>query len=110
MSLEQIIHALESLGLSNIEAEVYVFVARKGQINSKYLEVSLKYSKDQIDNSLDVLFDKGLVNKKQRTIISAIPFDEALELLIKNQRQEEISLKKLKKKLINSWKKNSYSL
>ena len=45
MSLERVIKALVSLGLSRIDAEVYVYIAKKGSRKLIDLDMALNYSK-----------------------------------------------------------------
>ena len=106
MSLERVIKALVSLGLSRVDAEVYVYTAKKGPQSVMDLDNALNYSKNQIYASLRTLIELGLINKEGSTY-SAIPFEEALESLIKNQREEERLLKETKKKLVKTWNDNS---
>jgi len=96
MSLEKIIEMLTSLGLSRMDAEIYVFTAKKGLLTISQLSNYLLFSKKQISSSLKRLEDKELITKNKSGFF-ALPFDEALEQLIKNQRQEEKLLSEIKK-------------
>jgi hypothetical protein len=49
------------------------------------------------------LITKGLITK-DRTIFSALPFDEALELLIKQEKERAQALDENMKKLLLNWK------
>ena len=55
MNLERIIETLTTLGLSIVDAEVYVCIAKNGPKSVKDLDESLKYSKNQIFKSLKML-------------------------------------------------------
>ena len=104
MSLERVIKALVSLGLSRLDAEVYVYTAKKDSQSVMDLENALNYSKNQIYASLRTLIEQGLINKEGSTCL-AIPFEEALELLIRHHREQEILLEDRKKELLDNWKK-----
>ncbi|MEJ2242809.1 MAG: hypothetical protein P8Y18_11830, partial [Candidatus Bathyarchaeota archaeon] len=64
----------------------------------------LHYSKKRIQNSLETLMEITLV-KKSDVVFSTIPFEEALELLIKRHRENEKLLEESKKELLTNWKK-----
>ena len=87
MSLELIIKALVSLGLSRLDAEVYVYIAKMGSQTAKDLDGALNYSKNQISTSLRMLTAKALVTK-EGVKFSAIPFEEALNLLIEREKKQ----------------------
>ena len=93
MSLERVIKALESLGLKMLEAEVYVYVAKNGPKTIIELDEALNYSEKRINVSLRTLIEQALVIK-EGTNFSAIPFEEALERLIKREKQQSQSLQK----------------
>ena len=104
MSLEKIIETLVSLGLSRLDAEVYVYIAKNGPKSLNDLDKSLNYSKIQISKSLKKLIAITLVNKEE-PMFSALPFEDALELLIEKQREQEKTLKETKNHLVKAWKK-----
>lgn len=103
MSLEKIIETLVRLGLSRLDAEVYVCIAKNGPKSVNDLDDSLNYSKIQISKSLKNLITITLVNK-QDPLFSALPFEQALELLIVKKREQEKTLKETKKHLVRTWK------
>ncbi|MEJ2241901.1 MAG: helix-turn-helix domain-containing protein [Candidatus Bathyarchaeota archaeon] len=106
MNLERIIETLTTLGLSIVDAEVYVCIAKNGPKSVKDLDESLKYSKNQISKSLKKLTAITLVNNEE-PLFSAMPFEEALELLIAKQREQEKTLKETKKQLLEQWNDGS---
>ncbi|TRO45981.1 hypothetical protein E2P65_06545 [Candidatus Bathyarchaeota archaeon] len=103
MSLELIIKALVSLGLSRLDAEVYVYLAKMGSKTVKDLDAALNYSKNQIYTSLRILTAKTLVTK-EGIKFSAIPFEETLDLLIEREKKQANNIKESKKELIVNWK------
>ena len=106
MNLERIIETLTTLGLSIVDAEVYVCIAKNGPKSVKDLDDSLNYSKNQISKSLKKLTSIKLINNAE-AFFSALPFEEALELLIAKQREQEKSLKETKKHLVDKWSNNT---
>ena len=103
LSLERVIKALIGLGLSRVDAEVYVYLAKKGSQKVVDLAKSLNYNKQKIYASLKNLKTRGLVSR-DRTIFSALPFEEALELLIELNMEQAEAMSESKKELLVSWK------
>lgn len=99
MSLEKIINTLVSLDLSRMDAEIYVYIAKKGNQTLNGLANSLNFSNLQLSSSVEFLTNIGLINVEGE-LLSALPFEEGLELLIKLQRNEEEELTESKKELI----------
>jgi sugar-specific transcriptional regulator TrmB len=106
LSLDRIIKALVDLGLSRVEAEVYVFLAKKGPLKVETLEKFLNYKKNQIISSLKTLKDKKLVFSEVEEYV-ALPFEEALELLIEQGKKKAKELQNNRENLIDTWKNNS---
>ena len=104
MSLERIIKALVNLGLSRIDAEIYVYLANKPPQKAVVLASALNLTKSKIYVCLKNLQEKGLVNKEGITF-SALPFEEALDLLIKREKELAESLQESENELLASWKK-----
>ena len=104
MSLERIIIALVNLGLTRMDAEVYVYLAKKGSMRAIALASALNYTKNQIYTSLRRLTTKELVTKNGK-LFSSIPFEEALELLISKHEEQKKILEQNKEKLLAGWKK-----
>jgi sugar-specific transcriptional regulator TrmB len=103
MSLERVITALSGLGLSRIDAEVYVYLAKKGPNKVVALARATNINKQKIYSSLKTLQTKGLVSK-DRTTFSALPFEEALDLLIKIEKEQAQAMHESKEKLLATWK------
>ena len=103
MSLERVIMALIGLGLSRTDAEVYVYLAKKGPQKVVDLAKALKYNKQKIYAILKHLQTRGLVTK-DRTIFSASPFEETLELLIEREKKQTTHIQENKELFVN-WKK-----
>jgi sugar-specific transcriptional regulator TrmB len=103
LSLELIIKALIGLGLSRSDAEVYVYLAKKGPQKTVDLAKALNLSRKKIYSSLKNLQNKGLVTK-DRTMFSALPFEEALELLIEKKKEQNEAMIEQKRELLVNWK------
>ena len=103
MSLERVIKALIGLGLSRSDAEVYVYLAKKGPQTVVDLARALNITKHKIYSRLENLQIKGLVTE-DRTLFSALPFEEALDLLIKTKKEQAQALQESKEELLAKWK------
>ncbi len=96
------IKALIGLGLSRLDAEVYVYLAKKAPRKVVTLAKALNLSRKKIYDSLKNLQTKGLVSK-DRSIFSALPFEEALSLLIEMEKEQAQAMQESKEELLASW-------
>ena len=108
MSLERIIKALIDNGLTRIQAEVYVYLAKKGPKTVEHLKRTLIYNKKEIKQSLNHLQINGLVTQN-RILFCALPFEEALTLLIETRKEEAQIVTKKKEGLLANWKEHRHS-
>lgn len=104
MSLELIIQALVNLGLSRLEAEVYTLVANKGAQKAVWITQALNINKSTTYSNLKKLQNKQLVVKDNARYY-ALPFEEALDLLIKKKKERAQVLHEKKEELLATWKK-----
>ena len=108
MSLERVIKALVSLGLSRSEAEMYVYIANKGPQKALDIANALNCNKSTVYDNMKKLQKKGLVTKEVSSF-TALPFEETLELLIARERNKTNNFQESKKQLLANWKKHEYS-
>jgi sugar-specific transcriptional regulator TrmB len=106
MSLERIFKALTSLGLSESDARVYIFLALKGPTKTGNIVNDLKMSRQQIYRSLKYLQGKGIVfaDSTGRGVFSALLFEKALELLIETEKTKNQILQDTKEALLSDFK------
>ena len=106
MSRERIFKALTSLGLSESDARVYIFLALKGPTKTGNIVNDLKMSRQQIHRSLKFLQDKRIVfaDRKNQDVFSALLFEKALELLIETEEEKTEILQETKKSILQDWK------
>jgi sugar-specific transcriptional regulator TrmB len=106
LSLERIFKALVSLGLSERDAQVYVYLALKGPTKTGSIVDNLKMSRQQIHRSLKFLQDKRIVfaDRKNQDVFSALLFEKALELLIETEEEKTEILQETKKSILQDWK------
>ena len=103
MSLERVIKALVSLGFSRLMAEMYVYIANKGPQKALNIANALNCNKSAVYDNLKRLQKKGFVTK-EFSLFSALPFEEALDLLIARERKRTNNFQKSKKQILASWK------
>ena len=106
LSLERIFKALVSLNLSQVDAKVYMFLALMGPKKKLIIVNDLKINKQQISKSLVNLKNIGIIFKdlKDQNEFVALPFEKALELLIKTEKVKTQILQETKKTLFSDWK------
>jgi sugar-specific transcriptional regulator TrmB len=106
LSLERVFKALVSVGLSETDARVYVYLALKGPDKAGSIVDNLKTSRQQIYRSLKHLQDKRIVfaDSKNQGVFSALLFEKALELLIETEKEKTEILQETKKSILQDWK------
>jgi sugar-specific transcriptional regulator TrmB len=106
LSLERVLKTLEGFGLSRVESEVYVYLAKSGPTKAKDLSSQLGITKQHLFATLSSLRKTGIVTKKSEheSLFSALAFEELLDLLLKLNTEKVKTIKETKEELINSWK------
>lgn len=92
------------MGLTRVQAEVYVYLAKKGPKTIDYLIKTLLYNRREIEESLKILQFKGLLTRNQ-VLFCALPFEESLTLLIETRKEQAQVVTKKKEELLVNWKK-----
>ena len=108
MSWERIFKALVSLGLSEIDARVYIHLATKGPALARDIMKELMVKNRQVYRSLRKLQDKGTVrtNNEHPARFSALPFEEVVDMLIELKEGQAKTLQESREELISSWQTN----
>ena len=106
MSHERVIKTLTSLGLSQTDADVYVYLATKGTQRAENIGDGLKLQEQLLFQSLESLQSKGIVNSalEHSALFFALPFDKALELLVKAHLKETQRIEQNKAEILSRWK------
>lgn len=106
MSRERIIKALNGLGLTSTDAKVYVHLATKGPQKIENIGDALKLKESLIYQSIVSLQLKGLVNLVASTasLFFALPFDKALDLLVKAHIKEAENIEQDKNEILSRWR------
>jgi sugar-specific transcriptional regulator TrmB len=106
LSFELVIETLVGFGFKPTDAQVYIFLAKKGPQRGKDLVNSLKITKQQLYPSLKNLQERGIVNSthERPAIFSAVSVEKVLDALIKTKIEETERMIQNKEKLISSWR------
>ena len=106
MSLERIIKTLEEFGLKRLDAEVYIYLAKKGPLRAEEVAATLKLSKQKLYHSLKNLQRKGVITagSEQPAFFSALVFENVLDLLVRVNFEQAKAIKETKEELLSSWR------
>jgi len=105
ISYERVLNALASLGLSQTDALVYVCLATRGPQEVVNIAQTLRIQEKQISLSLNELQNRGIVSSaiEQTAIFSALPFEEALELLLQAHLREARDIEQNRDEILSLW-------
>jgi len=97
---------LEKFGLTEKEAEVYVFLAKKGVLKGGEVGKGLKMHKAQAYHTLKSLQSKGMVEAtvESPAHFAAVPLGKVIDSIIRAKREEASCLENDKKSLLSRWK------
>jgi sugar-specific transcriptional regulator TrmB len=103
---ENIRKFLKNFGLTEKEAEVYLFLAKRGTSRSGEIVKGMRAHKGEVYRVLKSLQTKGLVESTIEfpTRFTAVPFETALDSYIKVKRQEVAFVENARQELLEDWK------
>jgi sugar-specific transcriptional regulator TrmB len=106
ISHERIIKGIVSLGLAQSEAEVYVHLAEQGPQKARAIAEALKMHEQLTYRSLRSLKGREIVNAtpERPAEFCAIPFDRALELLVKAHLKESQNIEQEEDEVLSQWR------
>jgi len=96
---------LTTLGFTETDARVYVFLTTEGPQQARSIAEALKIYKRKLYRGLKKLQQKGLVNASQEhpAQFSAVAFDKILDRLIKTNLKEAQRIEQEKQEILNQW-------
>jgi sugar-specific transcriptional regulator TrmB len=105
MSQEKVLKTLRDLGLTRLDTEVYIYLAKKGPQKGIEISKALKVQKQQLYRSLKNLQKKAIVSAtlERPARFSAVPFEKVLDLFIRAKLEEAQNIQTEKSKLLSSW-------
>jgi sugar-specific transcriptional regulator TrmB len=106
MSYKELITVLSECGLKRSSARVFVFLAREGPKEVRFLSKALKMHETDLASCLDNLEKRGLVKKIDEVSpeqFFAINFEKALDTLIEADLKEAMVAQKTKEAVLRYW-------
>ncbi|MEM2130390.1 MAG: helix-turn-helix domain-containing protein [Candidatus Bathyarchaeia archaeon] len=105
MSQEQLLKTLATLGFDEIEAQIYLYLAKKGPQKACAINKALKLTKQQFYPSIKRLQSKGIVNSTMEhpARFSALPFEKVLDSFIIAKIEETRNLQQRKAEILANW-------
>jgi sugar-specific transcriptional regulator TrmB len=102
LSLKRIIKVLASLGLSQTDAQVYIYLATNGPNKARAIFDYLNVNRGQVYKSLKRLQNKGtIISSDEHPIeFSAVPFEDVLDMLMKIRKEQAKVLQASREELI----------
>ena len=96
---------LANLGFDQIDAQVYVYLAKRGVQKASEIRKAAKLTKQQLYPSLKRLQSKGIVNStiEHPARFSALPFEKVLDIFIKAKVEEIETLQQSKAEILSNW-------
>ena len=108
MSLDRIFKALLKLELSKTDARVYIYLATKGPTKASVISNNLEMNKQQLYRSLKNLMVKKIIksNLEHPAIFTAVPFEKALQTLIRIKEDNAEKIEEKKNEYLSLWNLN----
>jgi sugar-specific transcriptional regulator TrmB/CBS domain-containing protein len=102
----EIVTVLRDFGLTEKEAEVYMFLAKTGVQKAGEVSARLRMHKAQVYRILEVLRNRGFVEETLDfpSLFVPISFEHFLEMAIKTKKEETLQLESRKSKLLTAWR------
>jgi sugar-specific transcriptional regulator TrmB len=84
LSQEKVLRTLESLGLTQPDAQIYIFLGKRGAQKAISIAKSLKMSKQTVYRAIKNLQSKGIITAtlEHPSRFSAVPFERVLDLFV----------------------------
>jgi HTH-type transcriptional regulator, sugar sensing transcriptional regulator len=108
---EKTLKNLEDLGFSQIEAQIYLLLGKKGPQRAKEIVATLKINRQRLYEVLKELERKGLINStlEHPAKFGAEPFKKVLDLFVKSKMEEALRIKEEKKNILEDWQLISFN-
>ena len=97
--------ALITLGFSEADAKVYVFLALEGPQKGRNIAEALQIEKHQLYSCLKALETKGIVNctRERITLYAAVPPENVVDILIKANLEDAQQMEENREKILSFW-------
>ena len=106
LSQEKALKTLESLGFTQLDAKVYVFLAKKGPQKAGDLAKCLKIPKQSIYFIIRNLQSEGIVTStvERPARFSAVSFEKVLDLFVNAKMEEAKQIQRNRDEILLDWK------
>ena len=93
------------LGLSEVDAQVYIYIALNGPCKARDVVDKLEIYKEQLYRSIKNLKAKDIVSASTGfpSEFSAVPFEKVLDLLAEIKKRKVEALKVINEYLMDNW-------
>lgn len=94
-----------SLGLTRLDSDIYIFLAKKGSVKGSDITKGLRTQKQPLYRSLKNLQRKGIVTAtlERPARFAAVPFDKVVDVFIKTKMAEAQRLQENKDEILAHW-------
>jgi sugar-specific transcriptional regulator TrmB len=103
LSRDKVFKFLIQIGLSQPEADVYLYLAIKGPRKAEDLSEILRLPSPQLYGILQRLQERGAISAAPSNFV-ALPFEEMLDALAKARLEEAQDIEKRKSILLSQWR------
>jgi len=99
-------NVLLDFGLTRKQADVYLFLAKHEILTGGEIAKQTRIARSLVYRILNSLQSKGLIEPtlESPTRFVAVPFEKALDLIIKTKREEALKVEREKQDLLEDWK------
>jgi sugar-specific transcriptional regulator TrmB len=107
LSKERIMNVLRGLGLSQVDTQVYIFLAKQGPHKTGEIALALNLNEKKTHASLRDLQNKNIVEASINFPLEfqAVPFKEVIDLSIEVKKEQAKAMQQAKNELLSSWRK-----
>ena len=106
MSKERIIKALKGLGLTQVDAQIYVFLTKEGPHRMEKIALALNLPENKVDRSLKELQSISIVKASIEYPLEfvALPFEDVIDLFIEVKKEQAKTMQESREELLSSWR------
>lgn len=106
MSKERVLRALNRFGLSYVDAQVYVFLAKNGPHELRDIASALNLHQRKIHRSVKDLQEITIVKPSVQHPFEfkATPFEDVVELFVKVKKEKAKVVQESREELLSSWR------
>jgi sugar-specific transcriptional regulator TrmB len=100
-----VLKTLVGLGLTRLDSQVYIYLAKRGPQKGQDLSKGLKVQKQQLYRSLKNLESKGIVSAtlEHPARFTAVSFDKVVDIFVKSKMAEAHSIQENKDEILANW-------